>query len=80
VEQSQKQQIITITTYYIMTFIILKVNRNHDMFRSDQTIIQWTEINTKGYKIALILPYWYQYICQPIYIIIFFNKKYCVKQ
>jgi hypothetical protein len=25
------------------------------MFRSDQTIIQWTEINTKDHKIALIL-------------------------
>jgi hypothetical protein len=37
-------------------FNILKVNRNHDMFRCDQTIIQWTEINTKSCKIALILP------------------------
>jgi hypothetical protein len=72
VEQSQKQQIITVTIYYIMTFNILKVNRNHDMFQSNQTIIQWTEINTKVYKIALILSYLYQYICQPIYIIIFF--------
>jgi hypothetical protein len=26
------------------------------MFRSDQTIIQWTETNTKDYKITLILP------------------------
>jgi hypothetical protein len=32
------------------TFNNLKVNRNHDMFRSDHTIIQLTEINTKGYK------------------------------
>jgi hypothetical protein len=37
------------------TFNILKVHHNHDTFRSDQTIIQWTEINAKGYKIALIL-------------------------
>jgi hypothetical protein len=29
----------------------LKVNHNHDMFRSDQIIIQWTEVNTKGYKL-----------------------------
>jgi hypothetical protein len=48
----QKQLIITVTT-----FNILKVNHNHDMFRSDQTIIQWTEINTKGYK-------WHSY-CHP---------------
>jgi hypothetical protein len=26
------------------------------MFRSDQTIIQWAEIGTKGHKIAFILP------------------------
>jgi hypothetical protein len=38
------------------TFNILKFCHNHDMFRSDQTIIQRTEINTKDYKIALILP------------------------
>jgi hypothetical protein len=39
------------------TFNILKAYHNHDMFRSDQTIIHWTENNTEGYKIALILPY-----------------------
>jgi hypothetical protein len=39
------------------TFNILKVNHNHDMFRSDHTIIQLTEINTKGYK-------WHLY-CHP---------------
>jgi hypothetical protein len=50
------------------TFNVLNVCHNHDMFRSDQTIIQRTEINTKGCKIALILPYCYQYICQLIYI------------
>jgi hypothetical protein len=42
----------------LWTFNILKnikICHNHDMFRSDQTIIQWTEINTKDHKIALIL-------------------------
>jgi hypothetical protein len=58
VEQSQKQQIITIITYYIMNFLYfknIKICHNHDMFQPDQTIIQWTEINTEDHIIALIL-------------------------
>jgi hypothetical protein len=34
------------------TFNILKVNHNHDTFRSEQTIIQWTEINTDQLQIG----------------------------
>jgi hypothetical protein len=37
------------------------------MFLYDQAIIQWTEINTKDYKIALASHYQSKYICQPTY-------------
>jgi hypothetical protein len=55
--QFQKQQIITVTPTISWTFNILNSCHNYDVFRSDQTIIQRTEINTEDYKIALILPY-----------------------
>jgi hypothetical protein len=46
------------------------------MFRSDQTITQWTEISMKGHKLNLY--YQYKYIRQPIYKQILY-KKYCIK-